>query len=137
MTNGSPMSGPIVPPAREGHRRQFSEADKRRIVEEAARPGASLSEVARGYGMAARVLFRWKQELPHPRARVGTHRAAGSVQMPTVVVVVASSQASSHSQEDCLGQFEPHTNAGFSSTCEPRTPAPSELGQRLERKWGC
>jgi hypothetical protein len=63
MTNGSPMSGPIVPPAREGHRRQFSEADKRRIVEVAARPGASLSEVARGYGIAARVLFRWKQEL--------------------------------------------------------------------------
>src|ERR1700687_4201070 len=63
MTYGSPMSGPIVPPAREGHRRQFSEEDKRRIVEEAARPGASLSEVARGYGIAARVLFRWKQEL--------------------------------------------------------------------------
>jgi hypothetical protein len=63
MTYGSPMSGPIVPPAREGHRRQFSEGDKRRIVEQAARPGASLSEVARGYGIAARVLFRWKQEL--------------------------------------------------------------------------
>jgi hypothetical protein len=63
MTNGSPMSGPIVPPAREGHRRQFSEGDKRRIVEEAVRPGASLSEVARRYGIAARVLFRWKQEL--------------------------------------------------------------------------
>jgi transposase-like protein len=26
-------------------------------------PGASLSEVARRYGIAARVLFRWKQEL--------------------------------------------------------------------------
>jgi hypothetical protein len=52
MTNGSPMSGPIVPPAREGHRRQFGEADKRRIVEEAARPGASLSEVARGYSLS-------------------------------------------------------------------------------------
>jgi transposase-like protein len=63
MTNGSPMSGPIVPPAREGHRRQFNEKDKHRIVEEAARPGASLSEVARGYGIAPRVLFRWKQEL--------------------------------------------------------------------------
>jgi len=50
MTNGSPMSGPIVPPAREG--RQFSEEDKRRIVEEAAWPGASLSEIA------ACVLFR-------------------------------------------------------------------------------
>jgi transposase-like protein len=45
------------------HRRSFSETDKRRIVEEAAQAGASLSEVARRYGIAARVLFRWKQEL--------------------------------------------------------------------------
>jgi hypothetical protein len=63
MTCGSPASGPIVPPARQGHRRRFSEADKRQIVEEAVEPGASLSEVARRYGIAARVLFRWKQEL--------------------------------------------------------------------------
>jgi transposase-like protein len=61
MTNDLP--GPIVPPAREGHSRTFSEAAKRRIVEETGRPGASLSEVARHYGIAARVLFRWKQEL--------------------------------------------------------------------------
>jgi hypothetical protein len=61
MTNDLP--GPIVPPAREGHRRTFSEVDKRRIVEETGRPGASLSEVARSYGIAARVLFRWKLEL--------------------------------------------------------------------------
>ena len=61
MTHG--CAEPIVPPAREGHRRKFSEADKRQIVEEAAQPGASLSEVARRYGIAARVLFRWKQEL--------------------------------------------------------------------------
>jgi hypothetical protein len=45
MTYG--CAEPIVPPAREGHRRKFSEADKRRIVEEAVQPGASLSEVAR------------------------------------------------------------------------------------------
>src|SRR5229473_1279678 len=57
------LPGPVVPPAREGHRRTFSEADKRRIVEETARPGASLSEIARSYGIAARVLFRWKLEL--------------------------------------------------------------------------
>ena len=60
MTN---EPGPIVPPPREGYRRRFSEADKRRIVEEALQPGASLSAVARHYGIAARVLFRWKQEL--------------------------------------------------------------------------
>ena len=58
-----PESGPFVPPAREGHRRRFSEADKRQIVAEAVQPGANLSEVARRYGIAARVLFRWKQEL--------------------------------------------------------------------------
>jgi len=65
MTYGSPEPelGPIVPPAREGHRRKFSAADKRRIVEEVMRPGASLSEVARRYGLVARVLFRWKQDL--------------------------------------------------------------------------
>jgi hypothetical protein len=63
MTYGSSVSGHIVPPAREGHRRKFSEADKRLILEEAAQPGARLSEVARRYGIAARVLFRWKQEL--------------------------------------------------------------------------
>ena len=57
------LPGPIVPPAREGHRRTFSEVDKRRIVEETGRPGASLSEVARSYGIAARVLFRWQQDL--------------------------------------------------------------------------
>jgi transposase-like protein len=63
MTNGLPEPALIIPPARDGHRRSFSEADKRRIVDEAGQPGASLSEVARRYGIAARVLFRWKQEL--------------------------------------------------------------------------
>lgn len=61
MTNEPP--GPIVPPPREGHRRTFSEADKRQVVQETMRSGASLSEVARRYGIAARLLFRWKQEL--------------------------------------------------------------------------
>ena len=63
MTYGSPVSGPTVPPAREGHRPRFNEADKRQILEEAVQAGANLSEVARRYGIAARVLFRWKQEL--------------------------------------------------------------------------
>jgi hypothetical protein len=63
MTYGAPEQTLIVPPARDGHRRRFSEADKRHIVEEAGQPGARLSEVARRYGIAARVLFRWRQEL--------------------------------------------------------------------------
>jgi hypothetical protein len=60
------LPAPIVPPAREGHRRRFSEADKRRILEEASQPDASVAQIARRYGIARRVLCRWKQELAPP-----------------------------------------------------------------------
>ena len=46
-----------------GGRRNFGEADKRRIVEEACREGASISGVAKKYGIAATVVFRWRKEL--------------------------------------------------------------------------
>jgi hypothetical protein len=62
----SRQEGPTVPRPREGHRRRFNEADKRRILEEAAQPAASVSEVARRYGIDRRVLCRWKQELTPP-----------------------------------------------------------------------
>ncbi len=54
-----------IPSARSGgsgRRRNFSEADKQRIVEETCREGASVSGVARRYGIGARLLFSWKQE---------------------------------------------------------------------------
>jgi hypothetical protein len=59
-------AGPIVPRPRAGHRRRLSEADKRRIIEATAQPGASVAEVARRYGIDRRVLRRWKQELAPP-----------------------------------------------------------------------
>ena len=52
----------VLPP-RAGHRRQFGEAQRRQILAEAAKPGASVSEVARRYGIARRVICRWRQEL--------------------------------------------------------------------------
>ena len=57
------LGAPIVPRPREGHRRRFSEADKRRILEEAMQPETSVAEVARRYGIDRRVLRRWKQEM--------------------------------------------------------------------------
>jgi len=59
----SSPGGPIVPRPREGHRRRFSEADKRCILDAVAQPGATVAEVARRYGIDRRVLRRWKQEL--------------------------------------------------------------------------
>jgi len=53
---------PVVPPARAGHRRRFSDADRRHILAEVAKPGVTISETARRYGIARRVLFRWRQE---------------------------------------------------------------------------
>ncbi len=55
-----------IPSARSGgsgRRRNFSEADKRRIVEEICREGGSVSGVARKYGIGTRLLFSWKKEL--------------------------------------------------------------------------
>ena len=54
-----------------GRRRNFSEADKKRIVEEVGRPGASVSGVARRYGIGTRLLFSWKKELA-PAAKAET-----------------------------------------------------------------
>ena len=53
---------PVVPPVRGGHRRRFTDAQRTHILAEAARPGASVSEVARRFGIARRVLCRWRQE---------------------------------------------------------------------------
>jgi transposase len=52
-------------------RRRFSEDAKKRIVEETCHPGVSVSAVARRYGIAAALLFRWRQALgvgPLPEA---------------------------------------------------------------------
>ncbi len=52
-------------------RRNFRVADKKRIVAEAMVPGASVSGVARRYGIDTPLLFRWKREFaPRPPAPV-------------------------------------------------------------------
>ena len=91
-----------IPSARSGssgRRRNFSAADKRRIVEETCREGASVSGVARRYGIATRLLFSWKKGLtpetsPGPSFLPvtlvdGTDQPAGpaSVAAPAPVIV--------------------------------------------------
>ena len=76
LKHEEPASAPsgCIPSARSGgsgRRRNFSGADKRRIVEETCREGASVSGVARKYGIGTRLLFSWKQELA-PAAKAET-----------------------------------------------------------------
>jgi transposase len=42
-------------------RRSWSPEEKRRIVEEAVRPGASVADVARRHGVNANLVFTWKK----------------------------------------------------------------------------
>lgn len=42
-------------------RRSWSPAQKRRIVEEAYRPGASVADVARSHGLNANQVFNWRR----------------------------------------------------------------------------
>tara|TARA_R110002124_G_scaffold286249_1_gene466545 strand:- start:7 stop:579 length:573 start_codon:yes stop_codon:yes gene_type:complete len=53
-------------------RRNFSEADKRRIVEEACHSGGSVLSVARRYGLDTQMLFRWKQKFAVPLPQTET-----------------------------------------------------------------
>ncbi len=69
MTAPSPL---IVPPSRDGHRRRFGEADRRRIVAEAERPGTNLSQMARRYDIDLRMLRRWKREVTQQAIRFVT-----------------------------------------------------------------
>lgn len=43
-------------------RRIWSADDKRRIVDEASRPGANISRVARRNGVGQSLLYRWRKE---------------------------------------------------------------------------
>jgi transposase len=61
MTESTP-SPPLVVP-KSGRRRNFAETVKRRIVEHTCQPGMSVSAVARRYGIAVSVLFRWRRDL--------------------------------------------------------------------------
>jgi transposase len=62
----------IVPPSRDGHRRRFSEVERRRIVAEAEQPETNLSQMARRYDIDLRMLRRWKRELTRQAVRFVT-----------------------------------------------------------------
>ncbi len=48
-------------PAKPGRRRRYTAEQKRALLDEAAKPGGSISETARRYGVAPSLLFQWKR----------------------------------------------------------------------------
>jgi transposase-like protein len=59
----------LADPARDGrsNRRSFTDEQKRSIVLECERPGATVSGVAHAHQLATSVLFRWRAELGYGR----------------------------------------------------------------------
>jgi len=51
----------VIAPARPGRRRSYQPEEKRRMLDEAAAPGSSISEVARRYAVSPSLLFRWRR----------------------------------------------------------------------------
>jgi hypothetical protein len=104
----APTSTGYVPSVRStpDGRRNFGVADKKRIVAEAMASGASVSGIARRYGIDPRLLFRWKQEFAPPPSepvflpvtvsdgpdQAGVHSALECAQVAGPIIVERSSQ---------------------------------------------
>ena len=52
-----------IQPAESGRRRRFTAEQKRAFLDEAARTGNSISEVARRYGLAPSMMFQWRRAM--------------------------------------------------------------------------
>jgi transposase len=62
-----------------GSRRSWSRVEKRRIVEEAFRPGASVADVARNYGLNANQVFNWRRRASTVATRAKNAASAARV----------------------------------------------------------
>jgi transposase len=53
----------VFDPPRPGSRRRFTAEQKKILLEEATRPGNSISGTARRYGLQPSLLFHWKRQV--------------------------------------------------------------------------
>jgi len=72
-------------------RRSWSRLEKRRIVEEAFRPGASVADVARSYGLNANQVFNWRRRALAAAAKTTSSPAASDAALLPVGTIVQGS----------------------------------------------
>jgi transposase len=100
-----------------GGRRRWSADDKSRIVVESLKPGANVSEVARGHGLSPQQLFGWRRQA---REAVGNGPAGfGAPDRPS------SGQVKPRGSPDPEPTFAPVVIA--STTSSPASSAPLSL----------
>src|SRR6516162_52093 len=85
-------------------RRRWSWTDKRQIVEETLMPGASISAVARRYGLHPSQLFAWRKAAREEGLAAAT--GSGSVDYRFMPVVVPGGSALPQSGSLACGRME-------------------------------
>ena len=83
----------------ERRRRSWTRDDKRLIVEESLRDGASIAEVARRHDLNANLLFTW-------RRKMGVEPAVRNEQMPILPVTITSGPIAEEGCHTSVGQME-------------------------------
>lgn len=89
MFDSSAATGPTMHPGPQtGRRRRFTLDEKRRLLDEASRPGETVSSVGRRHGLSVSLLFRWRRQITGeaaPRAKAASPVAtAGARQLDEV-----------------------------------------------------
>jgi transposase len=77
-----------------GRRRQFSDDDKARIVEETLAPGAVVSEAARRHGLTPQQVFTWRRQARQMQLTGGDREASVPTFVPAVVESTRADPAS-------------------------------------------
>ncbi len=104
-------------------RRSWSRAQKRRIVEEAYRPGASVADVARSHGLNANQVFNWRRQ-----AIAAAAPKAKSASLSAALVAQGEVSAAPAATLLPLGTIAPADNAGASPVPSPTA---SGIGRAL------
>ena len=89
--------GDLAPGVRK--RRSWTREEKRRIVDESLRKGASIAEVARRHELTANLLFTWRRQM-------GVEPTLQKDPMEIVPVTIARELAAEGHCPDAAGQME-------------------------------
>jgi transposase len=102
-----------------GRRRRWSADDKARIVVESLKPGASVSEVARRYGLGPQQLFGWRRQARHA---VGSAPAGGGSLEPSRCAPATSGRVNLRGSPEPEPAFAPVVLASATSSSTPAAP---------------
>src|SRR5215471_18656166 len=87
-------------------RRRFSAADKKRMLDEAAAPGETVSTIARKYGISSSLLFRWRKAPGRGGAGRTECRRTRGCGVRSKAAQGAGSRVAAHARQEDAGEWK-------------------------------